>query len=91
MTVAFESLPGNSQHLLDGPQFGLTRSPEVNRLNRHGLIMHKPHRGEPRSTASLTGHSGTLAHATALTCCTDDPVGAADAARHAVDRACEDW
>ena len=69
MTIAFESLPGNSLHLLDGPQFGLTRSPDVNRFHRHGPIMHKPHTAASLPPPqSLRGHSRTrtLAQATFL-------------------------
>jgi hypothetical protein len=42
MTVTFEPLPGKGLHLLDRPQLGLTLSTEMNRLHRHGVIMHKP-------------------------------------------------
>jgi hypothetical protein len=42
MPVTFEPLPSDSLHGLDRPKFGLAWSPEMDRLHRHGAIMHQP-------------------------------------------------
>src|SRR5436190_5594087 len=42
MPVTLEPLPGDRPHGLDRPKFGLARSPEMDRLNRHCAIMHQP-------------------------------------------------
>ena len=41
MPVTFEPLSGDSLDGLDRPEFGLTRSPEMDRLDRHYAIMHQ--------------------------------------------------
>jgi hypothetical protein len=40
MPVTLEPFAGDSLHGLDRPKFGLAWSPEMNRLHRHGSIMH---------------------------------------------------
>jgi hypothetical protein len=42
MTVPFDALPGDGPHGIDRPQRWLARSSEMNRLHRHGSIMHQP-------------------------------------------------
>src|SRR6266576_397723 len=42
MTVPFDSLPGDGPHGVDRPQRWLARSSEMDRLHRHGSIMHEP-------------------------------------------------
>jgi hypothetical protein len=42
MAVAFEPLAGDSLYGFDRPKLGLAWSPEMDRLHRHGPIMHEP-------------------------------------------------
>ncbi len=42
MAVPFDSLPGDGPHGIDRPQRWLARSSKMNRLHRHGSIMHQP-------------------------------------------------
>jgi len=46
MTVTFEPFPGDGPYGLDGPQFGLAGSPEMNRLYRHCPIMYQRPAGD---------------------------------------------
>ena len=41
MPVAFEPFSGDSLHRLDSPKFGRPRSPEMDRLHRHGSIIYQ--------------------------------------------------
>ena len=41
MPVAFEPFSGDSLHRLDSPKFGRPRSPEMDRLYRHGSIIYQ--------------------------------------------------
>src|SRR4051794_32146626 len=50
--VAFEPLPGYGLHRLDGPKLGLAWGREMDRLYRHGPIMHQS-TVEARSSAAL--------------------------------------
>jgi hypothetical protein len=42
MAVTFEPLAGDSLDGFDRPKLGLAWSPEMDRLHRHGPIMHEP-------------------------------------------------
>jgi hypothetical protein len=41
MPVAFEPFSGDSPYRLDSPEFGRPRSPEMDRLYRHGSIIYQ--------------------------------------------------